>query len=234
MATSSTVEDYLKHLFLAEEVQESNALIPMGLIAQRLGVTAGTATSMIKGLATSGLVTYEPRVGVSLTKPGRAIAVKVVRRHRLVECFLVHKLQLDWADVHHEAERLEHALSDRVLNALNVFLEQPTHDPHGDPIPDAQGDMAAEELVPLAEATLQRGYVIGRVLDQEATFLRFLEERGLTLASSLEVLARDEAAEVLTVQQPGADPFAMGVSPARKLLVRPQTRKRQRRVKVAH
>src|SRR5947207_9245964 len=109
----------------------------MGRIAAAMGVVPGTATAMIKTLADSGLVTYEPRGGVRLTRGGEQLALHVVRRHRLVELFLVEHLGLDWSEVHDEAEQLEHAISDKVLARMDAVLGHPSTDPHGDPIPTA-------------------------------------------------------------------------------------------------
>src|SRR6476620_7329433 len=107
----------------------------MGRLAAAMGVVPGTATTMVKTLADSGLVTYEPRSGTRLTAGGEKLALHVLRRHRLVEPFLVKTLGLDWSEVHEEAEELEHAISDKVLHRIDQLLGHPTTDPHGDPIP---------------------------------------------------------------------------------------------------
>src|ERR687892_112881 len=114
---SSTVENYLKKIYLLEQ-QETGDLVSMGRIASLMGVVPGTATSMIKALADSGLVSYEPRSGVRLTRGGEQLALHVLRRHRLVELFLVKVLGLDWAEVHDEADRLEHVISEQVLERI--------------------------------------------------------------------------------------------------------------------
>src|SRR5215471_11725921 len=131
---SSTVENYLKQLYLEQQVT-NNRLVSMGRLAALLNVVPGTATSMIKTLADSGLVSYEPRSGVRLTTGGEQLALHVLRRHRLVELFLVKVLGLDWSEVHAEAEELEHAISDKVLEKIDGLLGHPSADPHGDPIP---------------------------------------------------------------------------------------------------
>src|SRR5580698_67087 len=122
---SSTVENYLKQLYL-EQQAGADPLVPMGRLASAMGVVPGTATSMVKALADSGLVEYEPRGGVRLTSSGRQLALHVLRRHRLVELFLVKVLGLDWSVVHDEADMLEHAISDRVLERMDAVLEYPT------------------------------------------------------------------------------------------------------------
>ncbi len=133
MATS-TVEDYLKCI-LTHEQASGDALVGMGQISASLEVAPGTVTAMMKTLAESELVTYEPYSGVRLTPAGRKLAAHVLRRHRLIELFLVQVLELDWSEVHEEAELLEHAVSDRLIERMDEMLGRPQVDPHGDPIP---------------------------------------------------------------------------------------------------
>lgn len=230
MSHSSTVEDYLKRLWQAQEALAPAEPVSMGRIARDLDVTPGTATSMMKHLAAQGLVDYVPRAGVRLTAEGRRGAIKVLRRHRLIEHFLVSVLGLDWSEIHSEAERLEHAVSDRVLDALDAHLGFPERDPHGDPIPSASGEIVADALIPLAEAPIGQPLEVARVLDQRGAFLRYLDERGLTVQATLAVRSRDAAAEVVEVVVAGGTVTAMGVQPARKILVR---KGRESAVKVA-
>ena len=139
---SPTVENYIKQIYLEQQSStggESEALVPMGRLAAAMGVVPGTATTMVKALSDSGLVAYEPRGGVRLTRGGEQLALHVLRRHRLVELFLVKVLGLDWSEVHEEAEELEHAVSDKVLERMDQVLGHPSVDPHGDPIPSAKG-----------------------------------------------------------------------------------------------
>src|SRR5215217_938715 len=134
-----TVENYLKTLYSEQQRAQAGELVPMGSVAAAMNVTPGTATSMIKALAESGLVDYEPRGGVRLTTKGEKLALHVLRRHRLVELFLVEVLGLDWSEVDEEAEELEHAISDKVLARIDHTLGHPHFDPHGDPIPSSKG-----------------------------------------------------------------------------------------------
>src|SRR6187200_2807556 len=138
MLPSQTVENYLKTIYLAQ-VADSDALVPMGQLASALGVVPGTATTMVKTLAESGLVRYEPYMGVRLTRAGEKLATLVLRRHRLIELFLVKVLGMSWAEVHDEAERLEHAVSERLIDRIDEMLGRPQVDPHGDPIPTSDG-----------------------------------------------------------------------------------------------
>ena len=142
---SSTVEDYLKAIYLAQQKSPHKRVL-MGQIARAVNVVPGTATTMIKSLAERNLLEYMPRYGVRLTAAGERLAIGMVRRHRVVETFLVETLRLPGDEIHDEAEQLEHAISERVLEALDRFLGQPTHDPHGTPIPRADGTLAEDDL----------------------------------------------------------------------------------------
>src|SRR5213595_2263512 len=140
MLPSSTVENYLKAIYQGQStLPNPEDLVPMGQVASALGVTPGTATTMVKALAESGLAEYEPYSGVRLTSAGEKLAGLVLRRHRLVEAFLVQVMGMSWAEVHEDAEQLEHVVSDRLIDRKDQMLGQPTHDPHGDPIPNPDG-----------------------------------------------------------------------------------------------
>src|SRR3954471_22276852 len=154
---SSTVENYVKQIYLEQQAERDPAgLVAMGRLATAMGVVPGTATSMIKTLADSGLVIYEPRGGVRLTHGGEQLALHVLRRHRLVEVFLVKVLGLDWSEVHAEAEELEHAISDKVLERMDDVLGRPRVDTPGDPIPSAKGKVAESHYGSLADCGLNR------------------------------------------------------------------------------
>lgn len=217
MATS-TVEDYLKQIFLAEE-RSAGERVSTGQIASALKVAPGTATAMIKTLADSRLVRYEPYSGVHLTESGRQLALHVLRRHRLVELFLVQVMGMGWSEVHSEAERLEHAISDRLLERMDEMLGFPAVDPHGDPIPDARGVVAEIVLPDLLQCELAVPLRIARVADQGSDFLRALEQRGLTLDSRLTVRARDEASDTVELELGAGERLALGWRAASKILV---------------
>src|SRR5213596_1381498 len=147
MLPSSTVENYLKAIYLGQSALSHDVrLVPMCQVAASLGVTPGTATTMVKALAESGLAEYEPYSGVRLSSAGEKLAGLVLRRHRLVELFLVQVMGMSWAEVHEEAEQLEHAVSDRLIDRIDEMLGRPTHDPHGDPIPDTEGTITPRHL----------------------------------------------------------------------------------------
>lgn len=215
---SSTVENYLKAIYL-EAQSAHGGLVPMGRLAAAMGVVPGTATSMVKTLADSGLVTYEPREGVDLTDGGQQLALHVLRRHRLVELFLVKMLGLDWSEVHAEAEELEHAISDKVLDRIDALLGHPEVDPHGDPIPTARGTVAQESHDRLADCPPGRSVRIERVLDQDPDFLQFINRCELTPGSVATVIAREPAADMVTVQIAGGRPVSLSLPAAQKLLV---------------
>jgi DtxR family transcriptional regulator, Mn-dependent transcriptional regulator len=220
MLPSQTVENYLKTIFLAEAAQtKAGALIPMGQIASALGVVPGTATTMVKTLAESGLVTYEPYMGVRLTAAGERLASRVLRRHRLVELFLVKILEMSWAEVHDEAERLEHAVSDRVIDRIDEMLGHPSVDPHGDPIPTAEGTIARQDHVDLLAAPLGTRLTVERILDQDADFLRFVERQQLTPGAEIVVEARDLAADSVRLRSRNGMSTTVGTRAASKLLV---------------
>lgn len=201
---TSTVENYIKQIYL-EQQRAAGDLVPLGRLALAMNVVPGTATTMVKTLADSGLVAYEPRQGVRLTGAGEKLALHVLRRHRLIELFLVKVLQLDWSEVHSEAEELEHAVSDRVLERIDELLGRPEYDPHGDPIPSAAGEVAEPELKPLSAAVPDALGVIARITDQDPSFLRYATERGLVPGATVRVQGIDligEAVSVLASQKP--------------------------------
>lgn len=221
MLPSQTVENYLKTIFLAQAADpSSDELVPMGHIASALRVVPGTATTMIKALADSGLVRYEPYMGVRLTPAGEKLAGLVLRRHRLIELFLVKVLNMSWAEVHDEAEALEHAVSERLIDRIDEMLGRPAVDPHGDPIPSAEGQVPHEEHVSLLSAPLHSSLVVTRVIDQDPEFLRFVEHQQLVPGQPVQVEKRDEAADAVHVRVCG-NPLVIGARAASKVLTRP-------------
>src|SRR4030095_2407796 len=189
MLPSSTVENYLKTIYLGSVGSDGKEahLLPMGQLAAAVGVPPGTATTMVKTLAESGLVNYEPYAGVSLTRAGRRLAALVLRRHRLVELFLVRVMGLRWDEVHDEAELLEHVVSDRLIDRMDEMLGRPEVDPHGDPIPDAEGIVKPQEAQNLLTCPLHTRVTVMRVIDQDKFFLRFIENHNLKPGQSIEV-----------------------------------------------
>src|SRR5437773_4393655 len=176
MLPSSTVENYLKAIYQGQLQLAGDArLVTMGQVANALGVTPGTATTMVKALADAGLAEYEPYSGVRLTGAGEKLAGLVLRRHRLVELFLVQVMGMSWAEVHDEAEQLEHVVSERLIERIDEMLGRPTHDPHGDPIPNPDGAIARRELDTLLTCPVGAPLRVTRAADQAPAFLRFIE-----------------------------------------------------------
>lgn len=184
---SLTVENYVKSIYLiaaAEPGADGSAVVSTGQIAREMGLSPGSVTSMLKTLTEANLTIYTPYEGVSLTDPGRKLALKVIRRHRLLETFLVRTLEMTWDEVHEEAEHLEHAVSDRLIERMDEYLNSPLVDPHGDPIPRADGTMPAVEGQPLKDLKDGDRFCVVRVKDQDSKFLRYLDDCGIVLGAT--------------------------------------------------
>jgi DtxR family Mn-dependent transcriptional regulator len=219
MLPSSTVENYLKAIYAAQQALAEDTLVPMGQLAAALDVVPGTATTMVKALAESGLVRYEPYAGVRLTPAGDKLAALVLRRHRLIELFLVQVMGMSWTDVHDEAEHLEHAVSERLIQRMDEMLGFPSVDPHGDPIPNADGGVAEPVYISLLECPLGTSVRVARVADQDAGFLRFLEQSALVPGQAVTVVERDASADSVSIEAAGARKIVLGARAARKVLV---------------
>ena len=224
MLPSSTVENYLKAIYQHEIALPPNQLVPMGQIASALGVAPGTATTMVKALDRAGLVIYEPYSGVRLTTAGATLAGLVLRRHRLVELFLVEVMGMSWAEVHDEAEKLEHVVSDRLIERIDQMLGHPGADPHGDPIPGPEGTLRegaprAQELQTLLTCPLHTPVTVARISDQDAAFLRFIETNKLKPGQAIEVESRDAAADAVRIRSKDDRELTIGTRAASKLLV---------------
>lgn len=215
---TSTVEDYLKCILL-EQQQDPEALVSMRRISSALSVAPGTVTAMMKTLSDSGLLSYEPYSGVRLTGSGRQLAMHVLRRHRLIELFLVKVMGMDWSEVHAEAEELEHAVSDRLIGRMDEMLGHPSTDPHGDPIPDIHGVVEEVVLPSLMDCDLRVPLKVVRVGDQSRDFLQLLERRGLKPGSSLRVEGRDEAADAVELRLDSGEALTLGFRAASKIFV---------------
>src|SRR5215213_8218695 len=220
MLPSSTVENYLKAIYQAQAgLSRSDGLVPMGQLASALGVVPGTATTMVKALAESGLVEYEPYSGVALTPAGRKLAALVLRRHRLIELFLVRVMGYAWDEVHDEAEQLEHVVSERLIDRIDEMLGRPETDPHGDPIPNAEGLVKPQDAQSLLTCPLNTPVRVTRVIDQDRAFLRFIEGHDLKPGESIEVEARDAASDSVRVRGKNDQRITIGTRAASKLLV---------------
>jgi DtxR family transcriptional regulator, Mn-dependent transcriptional regulator len=220
MLPSATVENYLKALYQAQtHLAEEDGLVPMGQLASALGVVPGTATTMVKTLAESGLVRYEPYAGVRLTPSGERLAALVLRRHRLIELFLVKVMGMSWAEVHDEAEHLEHAVSDRLIDRIDEMLGRPAVDPHGDPIPGPEGTVDRLEYETLLTCPLNADVTVRRVSDQDSEFLRFVERQDLKPGAVVRVEERDPAADSVRLRGQANREITIGARAASKVLV---------------
>ena len=219
MLPSSTVENYLKAIYLEQSaLTGGERLVSMGYVATALGVTPGTATTMVKALSDSGLAEYEPYSGVRLTSAGERLAGLVIRRHRLVEAFLVQVMGMSWAEVHEEAEQLEHAVSDRLIERIDAMLGRPAYDPHGDPIPDPEGVLTPRHLDNLLTCPMGTPLKVTRIADQDPAFLHFIEENDLKPGQPVQVDTRDTAADSVLLRS-GDRRLTIGTRAASKLLV---------------
>jgi DtxR family transcriptional regulator, Mn-dependent transcriptional regulator len=198
MRPSEAVENYAKAIYSLQH--RTGEPVATNDLADRLQVTPASASGMIKKLADQGLVEHVPYRGVQLTRDGEHIALEVLRHHRLLELYLVEQLGVPWDRVHEEAEALEHVISEDLEARIAAKLGNPTHDPHGDPIPDAK--LKIDESTTRSLADLEpgdRGRFV-RVSDSDPAMLRYLSERGVTLGDALEVLDRQPFGGPLTVR----------------------------------
>ncbi len=213
---SLTIENYVKAIYKLSAPADKPA--STGAIAEALEVSPGTVTSMLKSLADAGLVEYVPYEGARLTSQGRTLALRVVRRHRLIELFLVQTLGFSWDEVHAEAEHLEHAVSDTLVDRIDSYLGHPAQDPHGDPIPKADGTIVSPGGQKLGDVAVGKSFRLVRVRDQSPDFLRYLSEAGLQLGSQGKVAAAHPEAEIVTILVSGKS-TSLSRSIADKLLV---------------
>ncbi len=200
---NSVVEDYVKAIYGHTEWQP-DPITPSELAA-RLGLAASSVTEMVKKLARAGLVTHVPYGAVTLTGEGTALALRMVRRHRLIETWLVEHFGYDWDEVHEEAEVLEHALSDRLLGAIADRLGQPIRDPHGDPIPAADGSIVRPAALLLLDAADGSAGAVVRISDRDPALLRYLTAEGITLDARIIVVGRRPFGGALAVRLDGED-----------------------------
>lgn len=194
---SAVAQDYLKVIWTAQEWSVEK--VSTKILAERIGVSASTASESIRKLADQGLVDHEKYGAVSLTDAGRRAALTMVRRHRLMETFLVQELGYGWDEVHDEAEVLEHAVSERMLDRIDAKLGFPTRDPHGDPIPAADGRVPTPPARQLSVCENGDAGIVARISDADPEMLRYFSHVGISLDSRLRVLARRDFAGMISV-----------------------------------
>lgn len=197
----SVTEDYVKVIYSHTEWQPEP--ITTSALAARLGLAASSVTEMVKKLAGAGLVTHVPYGAVTLTDEGRALALRMLRRHRLLETWLVESFGYGWDEVHPEAEVLEHAVSDRLLEAISGKLGHPLRDPHGDPIPAADGTVTQPSAVLLRDAPDGFSGTVARISDRNPALLQHLEAEGILVDTLLTVVERKPFGGALAVRVGG-------------------------------
>jgi len=211
---SESAQDYLKTIWKLERAGDMST----SALAESLGVTSASATAMLKKLATLGLVVHERYHGATLTPAGERMALEVVRHHRLLELYLMEALGLTWDQVHQEAERLEHHLSDELEAAIDQALGYPTRDPHGDPIPSPELLLVRDELVCLSDLEAGSMTVVRRVPDGDPELLRYLASLGLVPAEEVTVVEQAPFDGPVTVEVRGSR-HAIGRSLAARIEV---------------
>ncbi len=217
--TTLTVENYLKAV-LQTTLRTGVEWVTTGQLAALMSVSPGTVTSMMKSLAEAGHAEYRPYEGVRLPAEGRSVAMRMLRRHSLIELFLAKTLGLSWDQVHEEAEHMEHAVSDRLIDRIDEYLQRPCTDPHGDPIPSAEGEMRVqtEHAVPLSSIGAGTPIRVVRVVDQGGEFLRFLSDAGVTLQKEGIVRHNSSEAGIVTTEFDGKS-ISLGHPAAGQILV---------------
>jgi DtxR family Mn-dependent transcriptional regulator len=214
--STEAIEDYLKAIYAL--ARRSPGPVTNGALAERLGVTPATATSMLKRLDAIGLVRRQPYKGVSLTSEGEKAALEVIRHHRLLESYLSQALGMPWDRVHAEAEVLEHYISEELEDLIAAKLGNPSRDPHGDPIPGPDLSPPGEEGRPLGDLEPGEGAIFSRVSDSDPSMLRYLEERGITPGVVLRVVSRQPFGGPLFVAA-GGDEHALGGEHVKRIIV---------------
>ena len=219
---SSTTENYLKTIYALGERHPDDSLVRLGELANELEVTPGTITTMIRALAERGLVDYTARKGVRLTEAGRVQALQVLRRHRLIESFLVQVMHMDWSEVHEDAEALEHAVSDKLVERMAEMMGHPERDPHGDPIPTLDAQLPNRRALTLGDAPPGH-YRIVQVRDQDTAFLEWMGQSGLRPGSQFQVLHSDPRAGAVTLRVDlETESVSIGLDIARQIRVEQQ------------
>jgi len=196
--TTLSEENYLKAIYHLEK--QINDAVSTNAIAEQIDTKASSVTDMVKKLAEKELANYIKYQGVSLTEEGRLTARSVIRKHRLWETFLVNKLNFSWDEVHEIAEQLEHIKSEKLINKLDDFLENPTHDHHGDPIPDKQGNYTTIKSNSILEFKIGNQGILISVKDSSDAFLKYLNKNDLALGDMIKVVEFEPFDESFTIE----------------------------------
>ena len=187
LGLSQSIEDYLKAIYVLEH---EGAGATTNNIAEALSVSSASVTNMLKKLSTMKLINHKSYRGAELTKAGEKIALEIIRHHRLLELYLKEMMGYSWDEVHDEAEKLEHHISEQFEDKIAELLNNPTHDPHGDPIPTKDGQVPEMASLAITDAEINKAYLIGRVKDQDPELLRYLEKTGILPGVKLTILEK--------------------------------------------
>lgn len=216
---SQSVEDFVKAVYVLQQALEGDEeRVATNALKDALNKTAPSVTDMAQRLTEMGLIDYLKYHGVRLTESGQGYALNILRRHRLIELYLVQELGYELHEVHDEADRLEHAVSARFIEAIDEKLNYPDFDPHGDPIPAADGSLPSRELLPLSELPLATQARVSRLISNDGEMLQHTLKRGFALEATVEVLARDPFEGPLTVKV-GDEETVIGHTIAVRILV---------------
>jgi DtxR family Mn-dependent transcriptional regulator len=220
---SAPVEDYLKAIY---ELESRGGVAGTNEIAAALRIAAPSVSGMVRRLSAQGLVTHEPYKGVQLTREGLRAALRTIRRHRVIESYLTQALGYPWDRVHDEAERLEHAASDELIDRMAAAIGEPETDPHGAPIPTRDGKLESEPSLPaLAELADGEHAEVARVGDRDAERLRYLATLGMAIGADVELVSREPYDGPITVRVAGKR-RVIGPELARQILVRRKATRR--------
>ena len=198
MAITLTEENYLKTIYHIS--QKSDTGVSTNAIAEKIDAKASSVTDMLKKLADKGYIIHVKYKGVSLTEKGRLTAVNIIRKHRLWEVFLVDKLNFSWDEVHDVAEQLEHIKSPKLIAELDAFLDFPTHDPHGDPIPDKDGQIQRTNKIILSKAKTNKLYTCVGVIDSSSEFLKYLDKHQIGIGTQFRVTEKEDFDQSMTIE----------------------------------
>jgi DtxR family Mn-dependent transcriptional regulator len=221
---SQSTEDYLKAIYQLQELNKGET-VSTSALASWLGVANASVTGMVKRFSSADpkLVEYEPYTGFTLTDAGEKMALEVIRHHRLIECYLCRALGFSWDEVHEEAERLEHVISETMEDRMALALGNPIVDPHGDPIPDREGNFKPMNAISLIHLPLEQHGEIRRVMVQEPEFLRYLSAHRLFPSARVQLISKAPFNGPISIRIIGpSDTFlALGQEVAKKILVQP-------------
>jgi DtxR family transcriptional regulator, Mn-dependent transcriptional regulator len=207
-ANSAAIEDYAKAIYSLQP--RAAGAVATNAVAERLGVTPGSASAMLRKLGELGLVSHSPYKGVQLTAAGERVALEVIRHHRLLELFLVRELGMSWDRVHDEAEVLEHVISEELEALIAAKLGEPERDPHGDPIPTAELEIAADTTASLDTLEAGEAGCFVRVSDSDPAMLRYLSDRGIAPGDAFHVVERQPFGGPLFVRFGGDEVHVLG------------------------